>query len=338
MDLNIFDHTPQQLHALYNHGFKGVVQDSYGDALFGSHAYDFYHDYPQAQDAGAGKLICPYKFALMFEPTFGAWERQTTGDCVSHAIRNAGQIHYSFDAFRGLTTYEGRFATENIYGYRGHNGQGASCSRLSNYVSTAGPGGFLIRKVYPEADLSVYKSSIGHNWGSRGTPASLNALGNKALHVYKITSPEQARDALALGFGIARCSGLGFDSRRNEDGLSEQKGRWAHAESWIGSDDTEPMRRKYNGILFLEQNSWGPWNSGPKRHEQPDGSYYIRPSVSLSMIRGGQVFAIGTVQGYNREIIYGGVNDIVNLSSRPVAELRQRYVQSHASIYNHTAV
>lgn len=233
-------------------------------------------------------------------------------NCVSHSTRNAGMIDYCIDALFGETEFKGRLATENIYGWRGHGGQGASCSRLATYVSQEGPGGFLVRKAYENesgsdsVDLSRYNGSIGHNWGRRGTPDWLNKIAeqNKALRVFSIKSMEEALDAIAMGFGISMCSGYGFSSSRNEDGLCERRGGWSHAMAWIGSDDTDYAHQKYNGTLFLVQNSWGKWNNGPKRHEQPDGSFYIRPEIAESMIKGGGGWVIASVRGYNRELVY----------------------------------
>lgn len=241
-------------------------------------------------------------------------------NCVSHSTRNAGMVDYCVDALFGETTYKGRFATENIYGWRGHGGQGADCSRLSMYVSQNGPGGFLPRAKYSSGnnsvDLSKYNSSIGHNWGRSGTPAWLNTIAaeNKALQVYALKSVDEAIDALSLGFGISMCSGYGFSETRNEDGLAEQRGSWSHAMAHVGIDDTDWAHQKYGGPLSLIQNSWGKFNSGPKRHEQPDGSFWIRPKVLEAMIRGGGGWVIASVRGYNRQLVYDMHNKVLEIS------------------------
>ena len=60
--------------------------------------------------------------------------------------------------------------------------------------------------------------------------------------------------------------------------------------AWIACDDTKKVHRE---TLFLVQNSWGRWNSGPKTHEQPDGSFWIRESDARAMLasRGSWVFS-----------------------------------------------
>ena len=64
--------------------------------------------------------------------------------------------------------------------------------------------------------------------------------------------------------------GYGFSSRRDSNGIAKRSGGWSHAMAWIACDDTH---ERYKETLFLVQNSWGKWNSGPKVHGQPDGSF-----------------------------------------------------------------
>lgn len=311
---------PEQLKGIYDSGFQGVVRDPGAYASLRSLAPRFYAAFPEARGAGKGRVSLPFRAALALDPEFGRYEAQTTGDCVSHSDRNAGMIDYCVDAMFGETSFEGRFATENIYGWRGHGGQGADCARLAGYASPEGPGGFLVRKKYTDGantvDLSVYNSSIGHNWGSRGTPDWLNKIAakNKSLLVLACKSVEEARDAIAFGFGISVCSGYGFADTRNEDGLCEQSGSWSHAMAWIGYDDSDWAHQKYGGGIPLDQNSWGLWNRGPKRYEQPDGSFWMRPQVAASMIRGGGAWIIGSVAGYNRQLIYDRLGFVYSLA------------------------
>jgi len=312
--------TPRQIEGIYAAGFAGTRPDDVADIAVQGTSRTFYSSFPDAKAMGEGRLSLPYRAVLSLEPQFGRYEAQTTGDCVSHSTRNAGMIDYCVDAMFGETTYEGRFATENIYGYRGHGGQGASCSRLALYVGQKGPGGFLVRKKHGEGrqsvDLSRYDSGIGHRWGRRGTPAWLNKIAatNKALRVYRCKSIDEARDALSMGFGLSRCGWWGYSNRRNSDGVANVKGRWSHAMACIGCDDTPQAHREYGGPLFLIQNSWGRWNSGPKAHEQPDGSFWITPRRFSAEIEAGGVFVIASVRGFNRELVYDQAANIRELS------------------------
>jgi hypothetical protein len=263
---------------------------------------------PELMGTGEGRVSTPYRAIMKYDPDFGRYEPQTTGDCVSHATRNAGMMDYGVDIAAGVTAWRGRFATENIYGARGHGGQGASCARLAKYVHQQhGWGGFLVRKEYCNdrgdcVDLSKYNSRLGHNWGRRGTPDWLNnfAKGCPAVTVSFVGTIEEARDAIANGYGISVCSGYGFSSRRDSNGVSNPRGRWAHAMAWIGCDDSDWAHQKFGGPIFLVQNSWGAWNSGPKRHDQPDGSFWIKPGVARNMLSARGSWVISSVVGFKR--------------------------------------
>jgi hypothetical protein len=316
--------TPQQLLEIYNNGFQGVRSDPTAYYAMRTKTPRFYDEFPQAKGSGAGKISLPFRAALSLDEGFGSTEAQQEGSCVSFSTRNAGMIDYCIDAMFGETEYKGRLATENIYGYRGHSGQGASCARLAEYVSQNGPGGFLVRGKYKsedgryEVDLSKYNGKIGTNWGGSGTPSWLNKIAaqNKALRVFNIKSVEEARDCIAAGFGLSVCSGYGFTSTRDKNGVSEASGSWSHATSWVGVNDTDWAHQNYGGCLFLYINSWGSdWNSGPKTYDQPDGSFWIRPKVAAGMIAGGGAWAIASVRGYNRELVYDMSGKIMELSN-----------------------
>jgi len=301
---------PEELERIYSSGFCGVIPDRAAYYSLRTLAPRFYSIYPEAKGKGKGKASMPFKAALALDEDFGAYESQTTGDCVSHSTRNAGMMDYCIDSLFGETKFKGRLATEPIYGARGHSGQGANCSRLAEYVSQNGEGGFLPRAKYESGrssvDLSVYDSDIGHDWGKRGTPSWLNEIAseNKALRVFSLKSVEEMVDALAMGFGITMCSGYGFSSTRNNDGVAEASGSWSHAMCWCGVDDTEWAHDKYGGPITLVQNSWGDWNGGGKIHDQPDGSFFIKPDVARNMIENGGGYVVASVRGYNRELVY----------------------------------
>ena len=65
--------------------------------------------------------------------------------------------------------------------------------------------------------------------------------------------------------------------------------------AWIAVDDT---REIHNETLFLVQNSWGLWNAGPKRHDQPDGSFWIREKDARGMLSDGGAWVFSDVDGF----------------------------------------
>lgn len=262
--------------------------------------------------SGSGKIALPFKAALELDAEFGKYEAQTTGDCVSHATRNAGYVDHCVDVVTERVKYAGRFATENIYGMRGHGGQGASCSRLAKYIWEQGVGGFLPRKRYEDpngrgsVDLSRYNSRIGHNWGRGGTPDWLNKIADEspAEHVAMITQLEEARDAIANGYSVSVCSGHGFSNRRGEYGIAKRASGWNHAMAWVGfiDDKNDPGYKAASGPLVLIQNSWGVWNSGPTYLGQPAGSFWISWRDATAMLAARGAWVIGRTKFARRKL------------------------------------
>ena len=238
----------------------------------------------------------PFKNLLKFDPAFGPSERQVVGDCVSHSTRNAIDITRSCEIINGEhEEFVARGATEGIYGSRGHGGEGMTCSGAAKFVNKTG--GVLIRKKYGDIDLSSYQGKMASGWGSRGLPNELReeAQRHKVRTVSLINTIEQARDALANGYSISVCSMYGFSSRRDKYGIASRSGSWAHAMAWIAMDDTHEI---FNETLFLVQNSWGVWNGGPTRHDQPEGSFWIRERDAAGMLEQNGSWVFSDVDGF----------------------------------------
>ena len=284
--------SPKELLDAYRNGFEGSVCDPEETAellaklrtpLFGATAFRLY-------GSGEGKLSLPFKSLLKFDPKFGPSERQTTGDCVSHSTRNAVDITRAVEIdIKGESeSFETRSATEAIYQSRGHRGQGMTCSGAAKYVHSKG--GILLRKDYGEVDLSKYNSTLGAKHQIPSKIYSTEAKKHQVKTISMITTIEEARDALSNGYAISVCSGYGFSSRRDANGIAKRGSGWNHAMAWIACDDTG---KRFRETLFLVQNSWGKWNSGPRVHNQPEGSFWIREKDARGMLsqKGSWVFS-----------------------------------------------
>jgi hypothetical protein len=257
--------------------------------LFGAAAFNLY-------GSGKGKLALLYKSAQKFDTTFGYHESQTVGDCVSHSTRNAVDVTRCHEIIGGeREEFVARGATEAIYGARGHGGEGMSCSVAARFVNKNG--GILIRKDYGFVNLSKYSGSLGDRWGSRGVPADVvnEAKKHQVITVSLINTVDQARDAIANGYALSVCSGSGFSSRRDKYGIAKRSGGWSHAMAWVAVDDTHEI---YNETLFLVQNSWGVWNSGPRRLDQPEGSFWIRERDAAEMLAQNGSWVFSDVDGF----------------------------------------
>lgn len=290
--------TPRKILKAYKDGLAGAICDpedldkllgELPHPVFGAAANNLY-------GTGEGKLALLYKSVQKYDPSFGYHERQVTGDCVSHSTRNAVDVTRCHEIIGGdREEFVARGATEAIYGSRGHGGQGMSCSVAARFVHQNG--GILIRKNYGFVDLSKYDGMLGAGWGRRGVPDDVVKEGKKhqVTTISNIRTVEEARDAIANGYAISVCSGYGFSSRRDQHGISKRSGGWSHAMAWVAMDDT---REIHNETLFLVQNSWGVWNGGPKRHDQPDGSFWIREKDARGMLSGGGAWVFSDVDGF----------------------------------------
>ena len=289
---------PKDLLKAYKDGFVGSWCDpedtdkllgELPHPLFGVAASDLY-------SSGKGKTALLYKSVQKYDPTFGAHERQVTGDCVSHSTRSAVDVTRSHEIVGGdREDFVARGATEAIYGSRGHGGQGMSCSVAARFVHQNG--GILVRKDYGFVDLSKYDGMLGAGWGRRRVPSEVVQEGQKhqVKTISMIKSVEEARDAIANGYALSVCSNYGFSSRRDQHGIARKSGSWNHAMAWVAMDDSHEI---YNETLFLVQNSWGVFNGGPKRFDQPDGSFWIRERDAAGMLNQNGAWAFSDVDGF----------------------------------------
>lgn len=214
-------------------------------------------------------------------------------NCVSHGTRNAVDVSRAIQIVNGAP--EGwlhRGATECIYGARGHGGQGMDPSRAAKFVNQ--DGGIAIRMKYPSVDLSIYNANIGANWGGRGVPRDLLEIlqKNKVGTLTRINSAEEAADALANGYGVSVGSDVGFSSSRDNKGFSRRSGSWNHQMSFTAANNTD------GEFALLCQNSWGAFNSGPKAHGQPDGSFWVHEDDANVMIKQGGTYAYSMLTGF----------------------------------------
>ena len=290
--------SPKELYDRYRQGFSGCIfEEHIFNRLLEESKYAYFGDgAKRINGSGKGKLSTPYKSVLKFDKTTST-ERQTTGDCVSHATRNACDISRAveIDLHNEKESWIARGATEGIYGARGWAGQGMSCSRAAEFVSKIG--GILVRKDYKGVvDLTKYNGNLGAGWGGRGLPDKVIDLANdhQIKTVSLVRTIEEARDALANGYGLSVCSNYGFSSTRDKKGFARTSGNWAHAMAWIACDDT-------NGDLsFLVQNSWGKWNDGghPQWGPIPDGSFLIHSDVAAGMLAQNGAYAFSNFDGF----------------------------------------
>jgi hypothetical protein len=296
---------PEAVVKLYEQGFAGVRKNAAETAAFHKTIADaggeIRGDIAGAALAGsaAGKLVTPFVFVEKIFP--GCWpaSAQERGDCVSHGTRNAALLSLACEIVTAKPDEvtgrvdgkpdvpeagqkDGVLSTEYFYWWRGYNGDGWSCEAAADVAVKRG---MMLRKPYPELDIDLteYSGRLAGTYGSKSPPSKIEDVGND--HVVRtateLDSFEQVRDFLANGYGISSCGGEGFSSTRDENGYSPRRGSWAHAMAYIAADDRDEVKQKYGSPLVCILNSWGRWNSGPRRImgttlDIPEGAFWAK--------------------------------------------------------------
>jgi hypothetical protein len=247
------------------------------------------------QDTGKGKVVLLYQAnRKVFGKDF--CHRQTIGDCVSHGWSMLTDTLKCVQIVAGQREkFPGENATEVIYaGSRieiGHGGCGRQDGSIGAWAAQfVSEYGTLVRSKYGSIDLTTYDGNRAKAWGmpGRGVPDELESILKD--HTIKTTSMvqtyEEARDAIANGYPVAVCSNQGFAMARDKDGFARPQGSWGHCMCFIACDDSFGRP----GLLCM--NSWGPdWIDGPKRLDQPDGSFWVDADTVNRMLRGQDSFA-----------------------------------------------
>ena len=324
------------LGSVYSRGFQGYIEDPAAEEelLDGLEFADF-GEAADAEDCWADShgvaeeegLYLPFlaqiklfarkkrirgSFAeLSADDRVSPWaESQTTGDCVSHFARNLAALINSVEIFTlGEPEDWQPQATEPAYGARGHSGAGASCHRLLKFF-TADSGCFSrgLHQIpdFGDLDLTKYNARIGIDWGRRGTPDAVKRWGqtHRVARMARCNTREEIVNAFRNNLAAGGCSGMGFSSRRDGDGVATPRGSWAHAMCWTGLDIRESTQRKYgNSGLVLIQNSWGSaWQGGGRRIRGtdiliPKGSFWA--SFDHVLKNAGGFFCMAGVSGWS---------------------------------------
>lgn len=288
-----------------------------------SHLMGYHYD-PKEIDLAVGRARVPYmgpvaqaicgsgkgKIQLLFKCVrqvvgHDIILEQAIGDCVAFGLGGATNTLKATEIVIGkeAESWGGETSTEDIYGGsrvqigRGQlgNGDGSIGAWAVEYASKYGT---LVRKKYGNIDLSVYSGARARQWGSprAGTPAELLPFAREhTIKTYSVVRTyEEARDALYNGYPITIASNRGFNNVRDKDGFGTGRANWPHQMYLCGVDDESGRP----GVLCM--NSWGAsWISGPKRHDQPDGSFWIdAQTLERDILSGGDSWAISGFDGY----------------------------------------
>lgn len=295
----------EELIARYEHGFKGYIPDPAADRALESYLRE-HGGYASAGDAiddyslagtGAGKLSLPYIAALRLFPGCLPGGAQGRGSCVAWSTRNAALVSYCAYIVYGPNTERftpplvspqaidaGVFATEGIYWFRGHGGDGWQCSAAAQVA--VDKCGLLVRQRYPELglDLTEYSAHTEGKWGLTQPPENVREVCRQHLVNSATVAKgwEQVRDMVANGFALSTCGMESFSRERDAFGVCDRtREGWAHAMAVVAADDRPEIHERYGCGLVLVQNSWGNYLKGPDQirgteFRIPVGSFWAR--------------------------------------------------------------
>ncbi len=256
---------------------------------------------PLLKGSGKGKKALLHKYFVELGIPFPL-RHQTESDCVSMGTALAVDVRKVAEIIAGeRESWVAQTSTEDIYsGSRviiggGRISGGGSLGAWAVKYIHKNNYGTLVRQKYPFADLSTYSGLRAGQWGNQKQSkelleeAKLHSIGDYT----SVENYEDVIDALYNDYPVIVCSQQGFSSTRDEDGFARAQGSWAHCMLFIAFDD----EYKRPGVLCV--NSWGPtWISGPKRHDQPDGSFWVTPETVNRMCAMGDSWSIANFDGF----------------------------------------
>lgn len=157
--------------------------------------------------------------------------------------------------------------------------------------------GVVPRETVAGVDLSRYDQSRCKKWGDPpGPPAAIldAAKLSPVKEVTQVKTWSEAKKALAQGYAIAVCSQQGFSMKRDQNGVSQPSGSWAHCMCLDGYH-VEGVE-EYGHIT----NSWGAdAHKGPVGWGSPNtDGFWAKSSVVERMLRQGDSWAFSGVVGF----------------------------------------
>jgi hypothetical protein len=282
------------------------------------------------EGAGAGKLSLPYMAVTSHYPNAIPGRAQERGDCVSFSTRTAIWISYMNELVYGTNpklhgipqlspTAEksGCIATEPLYWYRGHGGDGWQCAEAADVAITKSA--MWLRQDYPDLGINLtdYSPQTAGKWGSSPPPQKVTDQGQRNLcrNATVCRTYEAVRDMLATGNALSSCGSEAFQKTRNKFGVANRSpSKWYHAMAYGAVDDRPETVAREGCGLVLVINSWGSnWISGDRgiagtSIEIPQGCFWAR----WSDIDNRYAIAMGASEGWPaRRLANWGLEGIV---------------------------
>lgn len=286
----------------------GYVRDkrAIADFIANTHKPFLAQQNAEIKGSGAGKQV---RLMAAYEKVTGVPfvpHKQEIGDCVSHGFTLGAEVLSAVEIAAGQREeWRTKFSTEATYGLsrveigggriRGDGSTGAWGAKAVTHY------GVLLRRRYPQYDLTKYDPTLAKRWGDLGVPDELES--HLREHPIKtatlVTSYADAIDALANGYPIPVCSNVGFRMETDRDGFLVPRGSWAHCMVAVGFDDASERK----GVEII--NSWGDrWLSGPKHKlGAVAGGFWVDANVFDRMLKQSDSYSLSGFNGFPRRKI-----------------------------------
>lgn len=284
---------------------------------------------PRFRDAGAECMRAKapadtflYRFTdqasqAVYGKPFESWNQGNAGTCVSMGFGLGSWTGQSVDwvmgelsepplmvdtsvLYAGSRTYA-RLPPVTNAGYGDGSYGGAAARWISGRCKDGAVGGILYRTQYGPYDLRQYSIAKSRDWGNTGPPRDLaiEASKHRARAVALVDTWDELVASISSGYPVAICSNVGFaaTSVRDRDGFLPAGSTWNHCMLvWAVRLADGPGKRD-GGLI---QNSWQKnWVSGPKwPSDQPDGSFWASRGDLERILRQGDSWSIGGVDGF----------------------------------------
>lgn len=265
---------------------------------------------PVFADTPAGKQADPLPKAVYLWDAYRklhdgrnppAHDQNPVGSCVSFGSSRAYERTLASQIVQGEPFEFRHLAEEAIYALSRVEIGGGRIRGDGSIGAWAAKGftlyGGLPRGIYDRHDLTRYDPTRCRDWGRRGLPDELEPKAKEfpAGDCANVASWEQAKRALAQGYGVFVCSDQGFARQRDQNGVCRAQGSWAHCMALDGFH-TDDAGKEYGHI----ENSWGPdYHVGPVGWGEPNTAGFWADSRTIErMLSQGDSWAVSAVKGF----------------------------------------
>jgi hypothetical protein len=231
-----------------------------------------------------------------------SYQQGSTGSCTGHAtaqtinILSAVEIVLleKFQEFKAVCSAEGIYGlgreTANMLQKRSDGCYGSAMAKAVMQLGTL----YCIK--YQNVNLTDYDENRCRQFGYHGVGSELKREAKKhpVKSTVRVNNADSAWSLLGNGYPMNVCSNIGFQRKRDKEGICQPSGTWNHSMAVIARRTTKSGNR-----IFIILNSWGDnWCNGPYWEDMPWGTFGVEFDVFDRMCQQGDTFAYSELEGF----------------------------------------